>query len=111
MSLATSGMIFARQAEYVEESSRQRRALYDLAARTIQGPAIIFIHGFLGSRLIFAEEDAIRNSPFLDGRILYAHDLGARNRELIEAYPGCEYYRGTYDGLRQRPKLESIPSK
>jgi hypothetical protein len=109
-SLVTSGMIFVRQAEYVEESSRQRRALYDLAERTIRKPAIVFIHGFLGSRLVFAEEDAIRNSPFLDTRILYAHDLGDRNKELMAAYFGREYYRGTYDGTLKRPKLEKIRS-
>jgi len=108
MSLVTSGMIFARQAEYVEESSRQRRALYDLAEKTAKGPAIVFIHGFLGSRLVMAEEDAVRNSPFLDGRILYAHDLGERNGELMAAYSGREYYRGSYDGNFKQPRLEKF---
>jgi multisubunit Na+/H+ antiporter MnhB subunit len=108
MSLVTSGMIFAKQAEYVEESSRQRKALYDLAEHTIKEPAIVFIHGFIGSRLVFAEEDAVRNSPFLDTKILYAHDLGDRNKELMAAYSGREYFRGTYDGARKQPKLEPI---
>jgi len=108
MSFVTSGMIFAQQADYVEESSRQRRALYDLAEATIKKPAIVFIHGFLGSRLVFAEEDATRNSPFLDTKILYAHDLGDRNRELMAAYPGRKYYRGTYDGALKQSKLEPI---
>lgn len=109
MSLVTSGMIFAQQAEYVEESSRQRKALYDLADQTIKKPAIVFIHGFIGSRLVFAEEDAIRNSPFLDAQILYAHDLGNRNKELMVAYPGRGYYRGTYDPLLKKPQLQRLP--
>ena len=108
MSLVTSGMIFAQQAEYVEESSRQRKALYDLAERTLPKPAIVFIHGFLGSRLIFGEEDAVRNSPFLDGRILYAHDLGERNKDLMVAYPDRVCYRGTYDREQLQPRLERI---
>jgi hypothetical protein len=108
MSFVTSGMIFAHQAGYVEESSRQRRALYDLAEKTAKGQAIVFIHGFLGSRLVLAEEDAVRNSPFLDGRILYAHDLGDRNKELMISYPGREYYRGTYDRERLVPRLERL---
>jgi len=108
MSFVTSGMIFMQQAESVEESSRQRKALYVLAEQTIKGPAIVFIHGFIGSRLVFAEEDAIRNSPFLDARILYAHDLGERNKELMAAYPARGHYRGTYDSLRKKPLLERL---
>lgn len=54
------------------------------------------------------EEDAARNSPFLDGRILYAHDLGDRNKELMSAWPGREYYRGTYDLALQKPVLEDL---
>jgi hypothetical protein len=108
MSIVTSGIIFVQQAEFVEESSRQRRALYDLAEQTIKGSGIVFIHGFIGSRLVLAEEDSTRNSPFLDGRILYAHDLGERNKELMAAYPGRAYYRGTYDARLKKPELEPI---
>jgi hypothetical protein len=107
-SLATSGFLFAKQSESTEEASRQRKALYALAEQTIQRPAIVFIHGFLGSRLVMAEEDAIRNSPFLDGRILYAHDLGDRNAELRAAYADREFYRGTYDAKQKRPLLERL---
>jgi len=106
---AISGIfIFAKQTDYVEESSRQRKALYELAEQTIMKPAIVFIHGFLGSRLIFSEDDAIRNSPFLDTKILYAHDLGDRNKELMAAYMQREYYRGTYDPLLKKPSLERL---
>jgi hypothetical protein len=107
-SVATSGLLFCKHAEFTEEASRQRRALYDLAERTIEGPAIVFIKGFLGSRLVMAEEDAVRNSPFLDGRILYAHDLGERNKVLMIARPGRAYYRGTYDRDRLQPQLEKL---
>ena len=107
-SVATSGILFIKQAEFTNEASLQRRSLYDLAERTMKGPAIVFFHGFLGSRLVMAEEDAVRNSPFLDGRILYAHDLGDRNKELMIAYPDREYYRGTYDREHLQPRLEKI---
>jgi len=107
-SLATSGVLFAKHAEFTEGASRQRRALYALAEQTVQGPALVFIHGFLGDRLVMAEEDATRNSPFLDGRILYAHDLGDRNRELMTSYPGRIAYRGIYDRKLQRALLERL---
>lgn len=106
--LATSGMIFVRQAEYVEESSRQRKELYVLAQQAITKPAIVFIHGPLGSRMALGEVDAVRNSPFLDTKIIYAHDFGERNRELMAAYPGREFYRGTYDRTLKKPKLVPI---
>ncbi len=105
-SITSSGVLFVKQADLVAESSRQRKALYDLAEKTIQALAIVFIHGFLGDKLVMSEEDAVRNSPFLNGRILYAHDLGERNRELIVAYPGRGYYRGTYDREKKIPRLE-----
>jgi|GEM_PF-1365109 len=107
-SVATSGILFVKHAEFTEEASRQRRALYDLAEQTIQGPATVFIHGFLGNRLVMAEEDATRNSPFLDGRILYVHDLGERNKEVVAAYPGRLYYRGTYNSSLKKPLLERL---
>ena len=108
MSLVTSGIIFVRQAATVEESSRQRRALYDLAEQTILKPAIVFIHGFLGDRLVLAEDDAVRNSPFLDGRILYAHDLGGKNALLMKHYPDRVYYRGGFDRNRKRAFLDGL---
>lgn len=111
MSLVTSGILFARHAKSTEEASRQRRALYDLAEQTVSRPAIIFIHGFLGNRLVMAEEDAVRNSPFLDTKILYAHDLGDRNKELMTAYPGREYYRGTFDQKRNLAVLERMGNR
>ncbi|MFH1799441.1 MAG: glycosyltransferase family 39 protein [Candidatus Omnitrophota bacterium] len=107
-SLVTSGILFVKHAEFTEEASRQRKAFYDLAEQTIKEPALVFIQGFLGHRLVFAEEDAIRNSPFLDGRILYVHDLGDRNKELMVAYPDRACYRGTYDRKKLQPRLEKI---
>jgi len=106
--LATSGMIFIRQAVFFEESSRQRKSLYDLAERNLQRPAIVFIHGPLGSRMALGEVDAVRNSPFLDAKIVYAHDLGERNRELMAAFPSRKFYRGTYDRTLHKPELEPI---
>ncbi len=105
-SLASSAVLFVKHAEFTEEASRQRRALYDYSEQAIQGPAIVFMRGFIGDRLVMAEEDTVRNGPFLDGRILYAHDLGERNQELTAAYPGREYFRGTYDRATQRAVLE-----
>ena len=85
--------------------SRQRKHLYMLAEQTVKRPAIIFIKSFLGDALVMAEEDAVRNRPNLDTDILYAHDLGEKNRELKAYYPGWHYYRGYYDRISKTARL------
>jgi hypothetical protein len=107
-SVVVSGVLFVNHADSTAKASSQRRALYDLAENTVQGPAIVFIHGFIGDSLVLSEDDAVRNSPFLDAKIIYAHDLGARNSELKAAYPGRQYFRGTYNGALKRLNLEPI---
>lgn len=39
------------------------------------------------------------NHPDLDGPVVYARDLGERNRELLEQYPGWTAYRFVYDRI------------
>ena len=97
-----------KQTGYVEAYSRERKALYALAEETLKQPSIVFIHGFLGDRLVIAEEDAVRNSPRLDGRILYAHDLGQKNQVLMRAFPERKYYRGTFDRRTKQGVLEKL---
>ncbi len=41
----------------------------------------------------------VRNSPFLDSPVLYAHDLGLRNGELAAAFPQRQIYRLVGDQL------------
>lgn len=103
--LATSGYLYHKQASFFEESSRQRKALYLLAEETIESPAIVFIRGFLGHKLVMSQEDAVRNSPFLDELILYAHDRGDVNQKLMDYYPNREYYFGSYDRENHKPIL------
>lgn len=100
--------LFHKQAALHSEASAQRKSLYVLAEKTIDAPAIVFIKGFLGDKIVMAEEDAVRNSPFLDGRILYAHDLGDKNVQLMNFFPTRKYYRGTYDRKAGTPVLEDI---
>lgn len=99
---------FYRQGSFYEAASRERRALYDLADQTITKPSIVFIKGFLGHTLVMSEEDAVRNSPSLDAKILYAHDLGEKNQALMQHYPERKYYRGTFDRIARQSKLEKI---
>ena len=54
------------------------------------------------------EDDAVRNDPELNARILYAHDLGDKNPILMAAYPDRQYYHGSYDRVLKRAVLEKF---
>jgi hypothetical protein len=110
VSVLTSGYLLWKQGAFCEEASRQRKALFDLAEHSLQKPSIVFIRGFLGSKLVLSEDDAVRNSPFLDGKILYAHDLGEKNEELRARYPERDCYHGSYDREKNEPLLERFSS-
>ena len=107
-SLFSNGYLFYKQSEFFEAVSSQRKSLYELAEKTIENKAIVFIHGHLGKQLILTQEDAVRNHPLLNTKILYAHDLEARNMELMALYPEREYYRGSYNGEARRPVLQKL---
>lgn len=108
VSLLANIHLLIKQAVYYEEVTRQRKDLYELAESSLRDPAIVFIKGFIGDKLVMAEEDAVRNSPYLDTRILYAHDLGVRNPELMALYPERKYYRGSYDRARKTALIEKL---
>ena len=55
---------------------------------------------------MMSREDAIRNSPWLNGKILYAHDLEQKNALLKSYFPDREFYLGYYDRTHKLPKLE-----
>lgn len=107
-SIPAAGWTFYQQGTYLEKCSRERKALYTLVDTTVTGPAIIFVHGFLGDSMVIAEEDAVRNHPLLNTPILYAHDLGDKNPLLMQAFPKRAYYRGTYDRSHKRAVLEEM---
>ncbi len=105
VSFISNGYLFLKQITFFSQAISQRKAIYVLAEKTIRKPAIVFLRGFFGKKLVMAEEDAVRNSPWLDAKILYAHDLGTKNVELKKYYPDREYYLGAYDPAVELAKL------
>ncbi len=110
------GMVFAsiicntyliqKQFTYFEQASRERKSLYALAEKSIKHPSVVFVRGFLGDKLVMSQEDAIRNNPSLNAKILYAADLKKENIKLIKYFPNREFYLGYYDRPHKLPKLE-----
>ena len=103
-----NGYLLAKQISFYRLVSKERKMLYDLAAATIKKPAVVFIRGFLGDTLIMAEEDAVRNNPQLNAKILYAHDLGKKNKLLMKYYPDRIFYLGYFNRESKQALLELI---
>ncbi len=108
VALITPVFPFLKFAKYFETVSRERKALYVLAESTIEKPALVFIKGFLGDTLVMSEDDAVRNSPRLNAKVLYAHDMGEKNQLLRNLYPQREAYRGSFDRTAKQARLEKI---
>ena len=79
---------------------RARMAVYDEARRQGLTNAVVFLRGGSGS---MPAGDLTRNGTTFDGPVLYVHDLGERNRELLRAHPGRSAYVFEYD-----PKERSV---
>ncbi len=59
-----------------------------------EGPAIVFVPVRSSSQATYRFAAIItRNDPAMSGPVLYARDLGERNRELAAKYPGRRLYR------------------
>ncbi len=109
VTIGVSAYQFTKHGTYFEEASRQRKALYKLAEDTLDKPSIVFIRGFLGQRLVMSQDDAIRNKPSLNEKVLYARDMGTeKNRALQDYYPEREHYIGYFDRSTKAAKLEPI---
>ena len=108
--VATAGNFYLlfKQGTYYEKVSSERKGLYVLAEKTAQKPALVFIRGFLGDTLVMSEEDAVRNRPDLESGILYAHDLGEKNKRLMQYYPNRNGYLGTYNRVSKEAVLEPL---
>lgn len=70
----------------------------------IEGEAVVFVAGDEDSWWEYGQFFS-GNTPGLDGRIIYARDLGEENGRLLELYPGRAAY--CWDGAAE--KLEEFP--
>ncbi len=108
VALVGNAYLLLKQGTYYEKASSERKALYVLAEETIRDPAIVFIRGFLGDTLVMSEDDAIRNRPDLQDKILYAHDFKDKNTALTKFYPNRLYFLGYYDRQAKVARLEPL---
>jgi hypothetical protein len=78
------GFVQKRQEETAEVRDFQQRI-----DEKIKEPAIVFVRI---DPARYHEYDLVRNSPGLSDRVLIALDLGDRNAELLDAFPGRRGY-------------------
>lgn len=97
-----------KHSQYFERVSRERKDLYDLVSATAKKPAVVFVKGFLGDTLVMSGQDAVRNHPGLDTPVLFAHDLGDKNRSLKTYYPERNFYSGSYDRQAKKAILQQL---
>jgi hypothetical protein len=84
----------ASQVQGLKEIVRHELRVFDRIAASAEQPAIVLIPvepTLRSTKLLTAA--VTRNDPMLGGPILYARDLGERNRELIAKFPGRHLYR------------------
>ncbi len=90
------------------EISLERAATYRSIESQLKKPALVFLIGFLGDKLVMASEDTVRNDPFFQDSIVYAHDLGERNAELTKYFLNHYFYIAFYDRTRHVPQIQRI---
>jgi len=108
MAIVSNFHLFIKQALFTREASAERKSLYKTANNQIKKNAVVLIRGFIGNKLVLSQEDAVRNNPFLKGKILYAHDRGESNKELMRFYADRIFYLGEYDRKLNKPKLTRL---
>jgi hypothetical protein len=85
---------YVRRAPGYEANIAEAMKMYDQAPRADLGPAIVFLNLVAP---YFEAQDATRNDLLVDGPVLFARDLGARNAELLKKYPDRKAYTYVYD--------------
>ena len=100
---------------FFHQVSEERQAVYRAAEEKTEKPALVFLRGFLGDILVLAPEDTPRNTPFLDGPVIYAHDLEDKNKLLRASFPERRAYLASYDRKKHEPVLlrenDSLPGR
>ena len=103
--LVTLGVMGAGHIARETAQMQQRMAFQRLVEAQGVHHAVVFIGASSGD---FEPRDLTRNRLDFQGDIIYALDLGDKNRTLMEYYPGRRYYLYAYDALQKRAQLQEI---
>lgn len=86
--------------------SKERKSFFEAAESQTQKPALIFVSGFFGDKLVMSSEDMLRNGPGWNDPVIFALDLGKEeNQKIIELFPDRTIYAGSYDRTVRMPVL------
>ena len=87
---------------------RERTEPYRLVASERIDHAVIFVASGSGWTRPMSARDLTRNSPDRSDRVLYVHDLGSDNAQLMRAYPDRSYFRYRFDPITRRGSLDAL---
>jgi len=98
--LCLNTYFFGTSTNFYAARVRARMNVYDLVEKHQLSNAIVFLKTGSGGT---DRRDLTRNGIHFDGPVLYVHDLGDRNSEMLRAFPGRQAYvyedeRGTGNG-------------
>ena len=85
--------IIQREHQVVEE----RIDLYALVEKAVLDNAVVLVSTHTGIIRPMGAMDLTRNNLDYTGEVIYAHDLGERNAELMKLYPDRTFYRYVRD--------------
>ncbi len=92
------GMVTVQIGKEHKKQIQLRRTLYRLVERRNIPFAVVIVGSPSGD---MTQGDLIRNPPLLsEAEVLYAWDLGVKNRELFPAFPNRSFYYFGYDDVQ-----------
>jgi hypothetical protein len=108
-SVAVLPVSFAVHAVVEQRVIRERMDPYTQVARTGAGPALVLIHGRVGTARSMANTDLTRNGIDHDGRVLYGLDPGEAGRcQAAAAFPGRTPYLYAWESGAARGVLTPL---
>jgi len=91
--------------DLLSSSGQEKNQVYNLVKARGLKQALVFMPGGYGGWGVYMR-GFVHNSPGLDSEVIYAKDLGGRNRLLMYQYPARSYYR--YYQIEGKGRLEKL---
>jgi hypothetical protein len=91
---------------YMNRMTVERMDLYDQVAAAGLDHAVVFVKSGTGLLRPMPVGDLTRNGTRIEGPVIYAHDLGERNAELVALFPDRTFWRYERQPSEVRGRLE-----
>jgi hypothetical protein len=104
--LSLNVFVLGHGAHHYSKDIQERRKPFELAKEMKLDKAVVFLSTGSGT---MTRADLARNGITFDGPVLFVHDLGQKNRRLLERYPGRRAYYFRYDETSRSAEISEQP--